>query len=186
MPGGIKYAGWLITAVAVIIYVIMIGVTLPHLSGIAGGMAVFDMRPFGYDFGTAQELLTRLGAEGTAYYQNVQFRIDSAYPVLLCLTIIFWTIAAARRWQGYGLPLASPVLAAILATAVIGNAADLGENAAVSAMLVVGARAITPHMVDTASLFTLAKTFFDTIAFAALAILALGPWVVALINKMKR
>ena len=157
MPAGIKYLGWAITAAAVVVYVIMVTVTLPHLASLAGGVAMFDLRPLGYDFAVAQDVLARLGADGAAYYDNVQHRLDSTFALLFCLTLIFWMIAAARRWQGHGLPLGSAVLAAILATAVIASAADLGENAAVSAMLAAGSQALTPKMAETADLFTLAK-----------------------------
>jgi hypothetical protein len=185
MQTGIKYLGWALTAATLAIYLVLFTVTLPHLRGLAGGEAMFDQRPLGYDLATAQELVTRLGVDGAAYYENVQHRLDSAYPVLLCLSLVFWLIAAARRWQGHALPLGSAILAAILATAVIGNAADLGENAAVSIMLAAGPKALTPGMVQTASLFTLAKTFFSTIAFLALVVLALGPFVAGAFKRNK-
>lgn len=185
MQSGIKYVAWSLTAAAVAIYVVMSGVTLPHLASLAGGQAVFDLRLLGYDFATAQDLLTRLGVDGAAYYENVQHRLDSAFPVLACLSLLYWMIAAGRRWQGHGLPLGSAVLAAILATAVIGNAATLAENAAVSVMLSAGAKAVTPAMVRTASTFTLAKGFFLTIAYAALIVLAVGPSVAGVLNRKK-
>ncbi len=94
-------------------------------------------------------------------------------------------IVAGRRWQGSGLPLPSPVLAAIMATAVIANAADLGENAGVSAMLAVGAKGLTPALVDASSFFTKAKTFFSAIAYLSLVVLALGPWVAQLVKRFR-
>ena len=185
MQSGIKYVAWLLTAAAVAIYVVMAGVTLPHLASLAGGQPMFDLRLLGYDFAATQELLTRLGVDGAAYYENVQHRLDSAFPVLACLSLLYWLIAAGRRWQGHGLPLGSAVLAAILATAVIGNAADLAENAAVSVMLAAGAKAVTPTMVHLASTFTLAKGFFSTIAYAGLIVLAVGPSVAGVLHRKK-
>ncbi len=186
MPGGIKYVGWAISAAALIVYIIMVTITLPHLAALAGGVAMFDLRPLGYDFATAQDVLARLGSEGAAYYENVQHRFDSMFPLLFCLTLVFWMIAAARRWQGHDLPLGSAVLGAIFATAVIANAADLGENAAVSAMLAAGSRALTPRLAETANLFTLAKTFFSAVAILALIVLALGPWLALVLRRRKR
>ena len=185
MPPEIKYVGWAITAAAAVVYIVMVTVTLPHLAALAGGRAAFDLRPFGYDFATAQDLLARLGTDGAAYYENLQHRLDSMFPLLFCLTLIFWMIAAAQRWQGHGLPLGSAVLAAILATAVFANAADLGENVAVSTMLAAGSKALTPRMAETAELFTLAKTFFSTIAMLALVVLVVGPWVAPLFKGKK-
>jgi hypothetical protein len=185
MQSGIKYVAWSLTAAAVAIYLVMAGVTLPHLASLVGGEPMFDLRLLGYDFGTTQEILTRLGVDGAAYYENVQHRLDSAFPVLACLSLLYWLIASGRRWQGYGLPLGSAVLAAILATAVIGNAADLAENAAVSAMLAAGPKVVTPAMVHTASTFTLAKGFFSTIAYAALIVLVVGPSVAGVLKRKR-
>jgi hypothetical protein len=186
MPATVKYLGWAATGLAIVLYAVMVGITLPHLARLAGGAAMFDLRPFGYDFGTAQAILAKLGSGGIAYYENVQHRLDFAFPILFALSLIFWMIVAARRWQGYGLPLSSAALGVILTIAIIGNAADLGENAAVSAMLAVGPRNLTPGLVDTASTFTMAKTFFAALSLLALAGLALGPWVKLLIRRGRR
>lgn len=186
LPNGLKYVGWFVTAAAGAIYLIMLFVTLPHLAQLTRGEPVFDLRPLGYDFSTAQELVTRLGPDGGAYYENVQHRFGSIFPVLFCLALLYWLIMAARRWQGNGLPLGSPVLGAILATAVIASAAQLGENAAVSRMLAAGVKGLTPGMVDNANLFTLGKTFFTTVSLLALIVLALGPWIGGLSRRPKR
>ncbi len=68
---GVRYVAWVITAAAVIVYLAMVFVTLPHLAALTRGLPVFDLRLLGYDFGTAQELIARLGADGAAYYENV-------------------------------------------------------------------------------------------------------------------
>lgn len=183
MPAGVRYIGWAATVLAIIVYLAMVTVSLPHLSGLAGGEAMFDLRPLGYDFATAQNILTRLGPAGAQYYEGVQHKLDFAFPILLAITLIYWMIAAARRWQGHGLPLSSAVLAAMLAVTILANAADLGENAAVSAMLAAGPKALTLTMVQTASTFGLAKTFFSTIAYLSLIVLALGPWVARLFGR---
>lgn len=185
MPTGVRYLGWGLTLLSVAVYLAMVLVTLPHLAQLAGGMPMFDMRPLGYDFGTAQDILTRLGTSGAQYYEDFQHRLDFAFPIMAALTLIFWMIAAARRWQGHGLPLSSPVLAAMLALAILANAADLGENAAISAMLAVGPKALTFGLVQTASTFTLAKTFFSTLAYLSLIGLAVGPWVARLLGRGK-
>ena len=182
---GLRYVAWAITGAAVLVYLAMVFVTLPHLAAITRGELVFDLRPLGYDFGIAQDILSRLGTDGAAYYENVQHRLDSAFPLLACLALLYWVIVAGRRWQGSRLPLPGPVLAAILATVVIANAADLGENAGVSAMLAVGPKGLTPGLVEAASFFTKAKTFFSTIAYVSLIVLALGPWVVQLLKRMR-
>ncbi|HTJ58773.1 MAG TPA: hypothetical protein VL418_14570 [Devosiaceae bacterium] len=185
MPSGLRYVGWVVTAAAIALFSVMLFVTWPHLAQLAGGGAIFDLRPLGYDFRTAQDLLARLGPDGAAYYEDVQHRIDSIFAILFCLALLYWLIEAARRWQGYELPLSHTALAAILATAVIANAADLGENAAVSVMLTAGAKWLTPAMVDTASLFTLLRTFFLALSLLCLLVLALGPWVARLMPHRK-
>ena len=185
LPNGLKYVGWLVTVAAVAAYLVMLLVTLPHLAQLTRGLAVFDLRPLGYDFLTAQDLLGRLGPDGAIYYENVQHRLGSIFAVLFCLALLYWLIMAARHWQGHGLPLGSPVLGAILAVAVIASAADLGENAAVSAMLAVGPKGLTPGMVDNASLFTLANTFFTVVSVLALVVLVLGPWAADVLKRSK-
>src|SRR4051795_2528469 len=87
MQGGIKYLGWALTAASLAIYLVMNAVTLPHLADLAGGAKMFDLRPLGYDFATAQNLLTRLAADGAAYYENVQHRLESAFAVVFCLSL---------------------------------------------------------------------------------------------------
>jgi hypothetical protein len=186
MPKAVRYLGWAATIAAIVVYIVMLAVTQPHLAALAGGEPIFDMRPFGYDFGIAQEILQRLGSNGALYYETVQHRLDFAFPILLVLALIFWLIAAARRWQGYGLPLSSVGLGFILLIAIIACAADLGENAAVSAMLAVGPDSLTQGMVNTASTFTMAKFFFSTVAYVELVILVAGPWVVGLLHRMRR
>lgn len=174
----LKYTSWLLTVLTVFVFLAMVGITLPHLTTLAGGQLPFDARLFGYDFGTAQDLLTRLLGAGTAYYNDVQHPLDSAFALMFCLVVVYWQIWTARRWQGYGLPLGTPVLAAILTTVVIASAADLGENAAVSAMLAVGPIAVTPSMVATAANFTMAKVFFGSIGLISLLVLGVTPYII--------
>jgi hypothetical protein len=185
MPNAFRYLAWTITAASAALYLVMVAVTLPHLGALVAGAPVFDLRLLGYGFADAQDLVARLGVDGAAYYENVQHRLDSIFPVLLALSLVYWLIAAARRWQGHGLPLSGAVLAAMLAVVAIANAADLGENAAVSVMLAAGPKALTPGMVHIASSFTLAKSFFSSVAYVSLLILALGPSVAALFRRKK-
>ena len=84
MPArAIRTLGWVVTACAVAIYVYMMGVTLPKLAEMAGGLTVFDLRAGGYDLETARTIIANLGSDGAQYYQGVQHLLDSLYPPLL-------------------------------------------------------------------------------------------------------
>ena len=173
----IRTLGWVVTAAAVAIYAYMMSVTLPHLAEMSGGLTVFDLRAGGYDFETARTLIANLGIDGRQYYQGVQHLLDSIYPPLLALTVIFWMWRFAPRWRAVGWPLPNPVLWTLMGIAALAAVFDLIENAMVGQMLSLGAEGLTADMVATASGFTLAKSIAVSISQVALLVLILGPLV---------
>lgn len=185
MPTAWRILGWVATAGALAIYVYMLTVTLPQLAALAGGVMVFDMRPGGYDHATAVTILDALGAEGARYYAEVQHRWDTAFPVLLGVTVIFWTLVAAQRWRRRGLPLAQWIPWVLVVVAVAATVADLGENMAVAAMLATSPEAVTTAQSGLASTLTVTKSVLVTIALSALIVLAVGPWIAAAARRMR-
>lgn len=185
MPAVWRIVGWAATAGALAIYVYMVTVTLPQLAEFAGGVMVFDMRPGGYDHATAVSILDALGAEGTRYYAEVQHRWDTAFPILLGATLIFWTLAAAQRWRRDGLPMASWVQWVLIVVAISATLADLGENMAVGAMLAASPEAVTTAQSELASTLTLTKSVLVTVALSALIVLAVGPWIAGAARRMR-
>jgi hypothetical protein len=160
-----RSAFWALFAVTTAVYLVMILWSLPRVAAAAGGAAPFDLRLLGYGFDEAQAFLAALRPDGAAFYLGVQHRLDIAYPALLALTLFFAIRALAPR-RG---PIPPPLLALI---ALPGAVFDYLENAAVAAMLRLGASGVTPEIVARASLWTILKSAFTAIAMVVLVVLA--------------
>lgn len=157
---------WTSFASAAAIYIVMVLWTLPAISQAAGGLRPFDTRPGGYTLPEAQAFLTALTPEGRSLYLDVQQRLDLAYPLLLAtalasgMVMLAPTALGRARW-----------LLAILP--VPGAAFDYLENLMVGGMLRLNK--IDAEGVGVASLFTLLKSAFTSLAmtvFLALAVYA--------------
>jgi hypothetical protein len=128
------------------LYGIMLLWSLPHLSALAGGMKMFDLRPSGYDFETANQIIAALGEQGRSFYLTVQHGLDTAFPAL-----------EAAAFALYFFRLFSIRIASVLAAlAFVGAVFDELENAAVAVML--RAEVMTPQMVADASQWTVLKS----------------------------
>jgi hypothetical protein len=158
--GARRVAFWALFAVTAAIYLVMILWSLPKISAAAGGAMPFDVRPFGYSFDEAHAFLGALSPQGSAFYLNVQHRLDAAYPALLAATLFFAIRALA--------PGARPLPTLFALVALPGAVFDSLENASVTAMLNAGADRLTPELVARASLWTLLKSVFTTIAMLPL------------------
>ena len=138
--------------------------SLPRISGAAGGLAPFDLRPAGYDLAQATAFLDALTPAARAQYLGAQHWLDTVYPPLLALTLgwaILWGFRDAPAVLRLGL----------LVPAVAGAGFDLLENARVAALL--RADDVTAGMVARASFATVAKSVATALAMlAALAGLA--------------
>lgn len=145
-----------------IVYVVMVAVTLPHLTGLAGGLAPFDLSPAGYDSEYARRFLAAIGEEGRTYYLTRQIPLDVFFPALFAASaalLWLWLLArlrdASRAWRGVAIV---PLLAA---------AADYTENGLVAAMLV-RFPDLSDRLAAMASVFTVAKSLATTVYFVAL------------------
>ncbi|MFZ1681884.1 MAG: hypothetical protein WAT70_12770 [Rhizobiaceae bacterium] len=162
----------LVLALAATVYAVMLAWSLPHLVAIArdGGLAdarLFDLRPGGYGFEDARQLLIALGEPGRAFYTGVQHRLDAAFAVLNGLSMLIGLTFVARRLGLAG--RAATASAIVLGLAVAGF--DLAENIAVAGLLDAGPEAITPAMVAAASRFSVLKS---TAVTGALTLLLAG------------
>ena len=159
---------WVFLTLAMAVYLTMILWSLPHLRQAAGGRVAFDLRPMGYQPAEARALVAALGAEGRAFYLNVQHRLDTAYPALLAVVLALAFRLLARGWMVW----------ALTAIAVLAAAFDYLENWAVAVLLRAGPEAITDAMVESASRWTLLKSATASVAFVALVVLLLrAGWV---------
>jgi len=143
--------------VSIALWAYMVFWTLAYLKRIAGGLAPFDMRPFGYTFEEARAFIFAIGDIGRNYYLDVQLQIDTVYPGVYALSrglLLLWATSPGRTSER-SLPFAAR--AALLALPLATAAFDYAENQGIAAMLTAGAR-LTPDMVAWASFWTQAKS----------------------------
>lgn len=159
-----RAAFWALIAATVAVYLAMVLWTLPRITGEAGGLLPFDLRPTGYSFDDARAFLAALSPEGTSLYLGAQHSLDSAYPALLAATLFFAILMAAPRRPA--------VLRTVMAmTAVPGMMFDYLENGAVARMLNLGTAGLTPEAVAGASRWTVLKSGFTSLAMLLLLVL---------------
>ena len=164
-----RIAFWILLVVTVGLYLVMLNITLPAISNEADGLRAFDLRPIGYNYAEAKAFLAALTPKGADFYLSVQHLLDSIYPALLAITLFFAIVMIApRRLKGWRWIIAT--------IAIPGAVFDYLENAAVSSMIAAGPGGITEAQVATASLWTLLKSAFTTIALVVLIIM-LATWV---------
>ena len=163
-------------AVAMVaVFATMMGWSVPHLAGFGGGLP-FDVRFGGYGHAEAVAFLRALGPEGRVFYDTVQLRLDTAFPVLYLVSLsallglIFGRagFAGAGRFWIAGIVVAVPTLL------------DFAENAAIRDMLRLDPEAVTPALVAWASACSTTKW---VAALEGLAIATAGV-VVALARHM--
>ena len=155
---------WLVVIATFAVYVTMVVWSLPVISSDANDLMPFDMRPTGYTFAEAQAFLIALSADGTAFYQNIQHKLDMAFPLLEALSVGWGMfLLAPESWRGGRWLLA--------AAAVPGMIFDYLENANVAVILRAGAENLTREMVDLASFYTILKSTFVTISLVILLVM---------------
>jgi hypothetical protein len=136
---------------------VMVFWTLAYLRRIAGGLAPFDLRPFGYTPEEARALLFALSSIGRTYYADVQLQLDTAYPALYALSrglLLLWLTAAGRTaTRPIPLPARLALLTLPLATAWF----DFFENEGIAAMLAAGPQA-GDEIIERTSFWTRAKS----------------------------
>ncbi len=147
-------------AAALAVYLPMVLWSLPFLSRLSGGEVMFDLRPTGYGYDDAEQIIAALGDVGRQYYLEVQHRYDSLYPALLAGVLL---LAYRGLFSGRVLWVGS-------AAALAGMVADYLENAAVAVMLRAGPAGLTSEMVAAANIRTLVKSGFGAASMTLLMI----------------
>jgi hypothetical protein len=134
----------------------MITVTLAQIQAVSGQVP-FDMRPVGYSPQDATALLEGLGVEGRQYYLQRQIPLDTLYPALLALTLIF-----AMRW--FGERIANEQLVSVGIILSVGAAlCDYAENLGIAAMIWSWPK-LPDALVYASSAATISKSVLTTIA----------------------
>ena len=142
------------------IYALMVTTTLAYLETLSG-LVPFDMRPTGYSFDDAEQLLAALGRGGRTYYLNRQIPLDTLYPALLSLTLI-----CALLHFGRDISDRRVVLAGIW-VALLAGLADYAENLCVALMLL-GWPDVPPTLVALSSVISVSKAILTSVAIFAL------------------
>ncbi|MBO6724665.1 MAG: hypothetical protein JJ911_03255 [Rhizobiaceae bacterium] len=155
---------WLLVAVTLANYAIMVAWSLPYIASEAGGLAPFDMRLSGYSFAEAQAFLAALSPAGNAFYQTTQHWLDLFFPGLMAATVFSAIAALLPPKFGHWRHL---IAAPVILTAIF----DWSENAAVGAMLDAGAESLTVELAEAANRWTIAKATVSTAAYSFLLVL---------------
>ena len=130
--------------------------TLAYLRRTAGGLAPFDLRPFGYTPEEARALLYALSGIGRAYYADVQLQLDTAFPALYAVSrglLLLW-LTAPGRTATRPLPLLARLALLLLPLATAWF--DYFENEGIAAMLAADQKA-SDELIERTSFLTRAK-----------------------------
>jgi len=163
---------YLIAICTVGLFVLMNVWTVPIIRADAGGMHIFDNKPFGYGYDYAKDFLTLLsGPEkiGLDIYLGTQKYLDTFFPCLLATSLTWALWMLTHAW-------AMPFRIMLCAASIFGPLFDLLENAAVRVMLHAGPDHLTVEMVELASTFSRIKWYLDVIAVAAFVLLLWSLW----------
>src|SRR5262245_17246821 len=157
---------------------LMVFWTLAYLRRIAGGLAPFDLRPFGYTPEEARALLYALSDIGRAYYADVQLQFDTVFPALYALSrglLLLW-VTAPGRTATRPLPLVARLALLLLPLATAWF--DYLENEGIAAMLAAGPQA-SNELIERTSFWTRAKSLVGLateLACVTLAAIAFLRW----------
>ena len=161
-----RLAFWFLAGATVVVYLFMVLLTLPYIQQQAGGLAPFDLRPWGYSFVEAKAFLAALSPEGRAYYLGPQHWLDLFFPGLIAATLYCALVVLLRPYLGANGRF-------VAALAILVAVFDWLENAAVATMLQAGADGITQEMAASASRWTVLKSTAHTVILTATLILAI-------------
>jgi hypothetical protein len=152
-----RAVSWGLPLLTLAVYLwLVLGYGLP-LQAMAGGLPPFDLRIGGYGLSDAARYLAALPPEGYALYLGPIARLDTAFPILMGLTLLWWMR-----------PLTTPFGAVAATVALAYVALDLLENRATAALFAEGALGLDANMVRGASTLTQAKFM----AFGLAAVMA--------------
>lgn len=151
-------------AITTVVYLLMLGVTIPRVTVFAPNMQLFDLSIGGYSYNYAVVLLDTLGTQGRTLYMQEQLPLDFLYPILFAITyalMLVWLLK--KRFQSDS-PLFYTALIPVVAALF-----DYAENIAIYMMLI-SYPEISLSLVELASLFTVVKSVLTTLYFVLLFI----------------
>lgn len=144
-----------------VIYFMMQIFTIPKLTEFSNGLQIFDMKPNGYSFSYAKELLGNLGKKGRNFYLYRQLPLDLIYPVLFAMSntlILSFFLKKINRFEQLFLLVLFPIL---------GGVFDYFENFGIIYMLKSYSN-VSEIGVKIISIFTVTKSLFTSLYFVIL------------------
>ena len=144
-----------------VVYFAMIFFTIPKLTVFANGLQIFDMKPNGYSFTYAKELLGNLGKSGRSFYLFRQLPLDLVYPLLFMMSnilILSFFLKKIGKLESWFLLVLFPVIAGIF---------DYLENFGLIYLLTSYPK-ISEIGVRIISTFTVIKSLFTSLYFVIL------------------
>ena len=157
-----------------LVYFIMLIVTIPKAMELAGGMALLDMMPMGYDLAYVNELFGALGTEGRSIYLTQQLPLDMIYPLLFAFAYCLLLAYLLKKWDKFATPFTYVCLLPL-----IGGIADYFENIGILRMLN-SYPDVTEFVVNTTATFSVIKSSATSIYFLALLMVLIGLGIKAL------
>jgi hypothetical protein len=148
-----------------LVYAFMLLVTIPKTVAYAGGMALLDMMPRGYDFEYVNELFNKLGEEGREVYLYNQIPFDMIYPLLLGITYSLLIGYFLKKLNRLNTPLFYLCLIPIIA-----GIADYLENFGIINMLNTYPD-LSVVQVSVTNFFTLVKSLSTTLFIVILIVI---------------
>lgn len=163
-----------------LLWAVMFFGPLAHLSRLAGGLAPFDIRPFGYSDGEARAFLEAVGEHGRRYYASPELLLDMFYPPLYAVSraLALWWLTMPGRGRDGSWPLR--LRYALIAVPLIMAGLDVIENCCIAAMLWSWPD-LPPALVQVSSAATRAK-----IITGALTELLMAGFAVAWLARLNR
>lgn len=142
-----------------IVYFSMILVTIPKITNLNKDITIFDIRPFGYSYNEALQLLEILGVKGREIYLTQQIPLDLIYPGLFgissCLVLAYFLNK---------LNLLNSKYIYLTLLPLISGTFDYLENFSIIQMLT-NYPTISERLVSLASFFTIFKSILTSIYF---------------------
>lgn len=151
-----RAAYWVLLAVTLAIYSAMVLGPLSQIAADAGAPAL-DMRPRGYSAAEARAFLAALSEDGRAIYAGPQHLLDTIYPALLAITLVWSAVKLAGGRFRWAVWLIAPL-------SVAAAVSDYAENALIARFLFADPDTIPDEALMRAASFTVVKSGATTIA----------------------
>lgn len=151
-----------------LVYIAMLGVTIPNTMEYAKGMKLLDMIPTGYDWEYVNELFTNLGEEGRSVYLTNQIPLDMIYPLLFgasyCLLLGYFLKKLQKLKSPYSYLCLFPIIAGF---------SDYLENIGIIMMLK-SFPEISATLVNVTNTFSITKSVLTSLYFVILTIVLIS------------